>query len=126
MSVKELRVGDIGTEFVAAIRDQDGAIINISASLVRRFLFRKPDGTSMIKTAVFTTDGTDGLVEYVTIADDVDQAGEWGWQAFIRMAAGEWRTNIHPVAVYANIDELLHLSGSLVGIATITGTLTDA
>ena len=75
---------DIGTVFRAAIIDCDtGLPINISAATVKKIKFQLPDLTVMEKDAVFTTNGSDGYIQYKTVANDLSLAGRWKIQGYV-------------------------------------------
>ena len=105
MSAGEIRVGDIGTAFQDTVKDQDGVIVDISSASTLEMVFRKPDNTAVVKTASKVGDGTDGEMEYVTIADDLDMPREWQRQGFVAVGGGEWRTDIKKFQVYENLPE---------------------
>ena len=77
-------VGDIGTAFRGTFKE-DGNALDISSVTTREIIFEKPNGIKVTKTAVFFTDGTDGILQYVSIANDIDVAGDWRLQAYIVM-----------------------------------------
>lgn len=83
----EVHVGDIGTVYKQTLEDS-GTAIDISGASAMQFLVLKPDGTTATWTAAFDTDGTDGVIKYTTVADDLDQAGVWYIQAKITFASG--------------------------------------
>jgi hypothetical protein len=89
MSGEEVHKGDIGTVFELTVKD-DGAVINISTVSVKQIKFKKPSGTVIIQTAEFKTDGSDGILTYTTLADDLNAAGSWRIQAYVEWAAG-WK-----------------------------------
>ena len=84
-------VGDIGTVFRTTIKDQDGTAVDVSSASTLQIIFKKPDGTILTKTAVFTTDGVNGNIEYPTISGDLDTAGSWTWQARVVIGSTEWK-----------------------------------
>lgn len=58
--------------------DRDGNAIDVSAYAQVTLHLYMPDRTKKTFTASFTTDGTDGKVEYVTdSAEDLDQQGHY-------------------------------------------------
>lgn len=59
-----LRVGGSGTVFRITIKDPDEVVIDISAASSKSVKFRAPDGTVSTKAGSFTTDGTDGQLQY--------------------------------------------------------------
>ena len=89
MSGEEIHKGDIGTVFEVTVKDDETAV-DISEVAIKQLKFVKPGGTVVAQTAVFKTDGTDGILTYTTIADDLDAAGAWKVQAYIEWSAG-WK-----------------------------------
>lgn len=72
----DLQTGDYGT-IVRFTLSVDGVIDNLSTVTAKTIRFRKPNGTTFDRTASFTTDGTDGKVQYTTIAGDISIKGNW-------------------------------------------------
>ena len=103
MSHADIRVGDIGTVFRLTIVDEVEDPVNISAATTTDIKFQKPDKTSVVQTASFTTDGVDGDIQYVTVLDDLDISGKWKIQAHIITPVGEWRSEIETFWVQENL-----------------------
>ncbi len=80
-----------------------GATIDISSAITKELVFAKPDNTTTTKTATFTTDGTDGQMEYVTLADDLDTVGMWKLQASFVFPTGTWKSSVASFEVHANL-----------------------
>lgn len=80
----DLHVGDIGTIIYINIVEQ-GAALDISSATTKTIRFQKKDKTTMDKTAIFKTDGTDGILQYTTVTGDIDQKGRWQAQAYLVM-----------------------------------------
>jgi hypothetical protein len=99
----QIHVGDVGTEFVAVIRDEAGEIVDLRAASVRLIRFRKPDGTVSEHQAELVTDGSDGQIRYRAGPGDIDQEGEWQRQAFVRFPGGEWYTDVIDFYVHGNL-----------------------
>ncbi len=95
-------VGDIGTSFRATIKEDDTAV-DISTATTKQLIFEKPDGTIITRTASFVTDGTDGVIEYLSIAGDLDIGGDWRIQAYIIMSGWTGRTDIVEFKIYDNL-----------------------
>jgi len=77
-----------GVIFQLTIRDETGTIYDVSTSSKKVIFFIAPDGTSLKKTAAFTTDGTDGKIQYTTLLPtEIAQAGRWTYYANIQMTA---------------------------------------
>jgi len=83
---------DIGTVFQILIY-KNGAARPIDAGTGLTIYFRKPDASILEKTATFTTDGTDGKMQYTTVAGDLDQSGLWGIQGKYTIGGSTWRTD---------------------------------
>lgn len=100
-------VNDIGTTFRVTVYDATStggsAIANISAASTKQMIFSRSDGTTFTKTAVFTTDGSDGDIEYVSVDGDLNMAGTWHLQAYVVTPAGNWRTDVGHFRVYDNL-----------------------
>lgn len=91
-----VHVGDIGTIFrVPFTKELDGSILNVSSASAagqKKIIFHRPDGTEVIVNATFTTNGTDGLIEYATDGtetalgfpvDDPQYAGVWAFRGYV-------------------------------------------
>lgn len=104
MSV-EIRKDDIGTVFEFTIKDQDNQVLDISGATKLEMVFLKPDRqTTVTKTAVFTTDGTDGKMRYTAETGFLDTVGDWQRQGYVVLVGGEWRTSIRSFRVLSNLE----------------------
>lgn len=97
------QVGDIGTTIKATIVDQDGTALDVSAATTLQLLFLKPNGVLETKTATLTGDGTDGVIQYVTIADDLDVPGVWKSQGYIVDAGKQHKSSVDVFHVKPNL-----------------------
>ncbi len=77
-----VRLNDIGTIFRSTIKES-GVAVDISAATTLTMRFRKPSGTTVNQTAVFTIDGVNGQLEYVIVSGDLDEVGVWLRQPFV-------------------------------------------
>lgn len=80
----DVHIYDIGTRFLITIKEGSD-IVDISSATTKQFDFKKKDGTTFTVDVEFETDGTDGVLEYVTEADDIDQVGKWSVQPYLEM-----------------------------------------
>lgn len=97
MSWENIQVDDYG--WVGKLTcQQDGTAVDISSYTTKQFILTDPDGTAATKTALFDTDGTDGVLKYTTVDGDIDTAGNWHVQARIAKAGSELTSD--PVAFY--------------------------
>ena len=98
----EIHVGDIGT--ILRITVYDGTdIVDVSNVDSMTIYLQKPTGATLTKTAVYYTDGTDGIIQYVTESGDLDQAGTWQIQAKIDFGSDVFNTSIEKFKVLRNL-----------------------
>lgn len=104
----EVHIGDIGTVFRVTLNDCGGGtpvVVDVSSATTKQILFTKPDKTVLTKDATFTTDGTDGQIEYASIDGDLDAKGTWKIQARIVFPNGsKWSSDVSKFKVYPNLD----------------------
>ena len=77
-------VNDIGTVFRTTVKE-DGVAADISAATTKTIIFQPPSGISVTQTAVLYTDGTDGIMQYVSVADDLNVGGTWKLQGYVAL-----------------------------------------
>ena len=106
--LEEAHVNDIGTIFRVTIYDTTstgGSVIaDVSGASAITYTFRRPDGTTFNQTGTFTSDGTDGKVQYVTVDGDLNGAGTWSVQVLIVTSGGlSHNTTVATFRVFENI-----------------------
>jgi len=105
--IEQSHVNDIGTRFRVTVNDTDSTggttVANISTASTKTFIFGRPDGSTFNKTAVFVTDGSDGLLEYATVDGDLNVAGTWSLQVYVVTSAGSHYSNIGNFKVFDNL-----------------------
>ena len=99
----EIHINDIGTAFRVTVKDESDTVVDISTASSLRIFFAKPDGTTETKTASHYTDGTDGIMEYITQSGDLDIVGSWSLQGVVSIGGGTWHTDIYQFKVYGNL-----------------------
>lgn len=67
--------------------DQNGNAVDVSAANVLQFWLLAPDGTPRAVGASFVSNGRDGLTQYVTTAQDLNEAGLWQIQGQLTFGA---------------------------------------
>lgn len=90
-------VDDTGTIFRITIQECISDVltpVDVSPQTAMSFIFKKPDATTITVTPVFTTDGTDGKLQYVTLASQIDVDGVWCLQGEVTLPSGTYRTSI--------------------------------
>lgn len=100
---KILQYGDIGVLFDVLVTDYFDEVIDLSSATTKEIILKKPSGKTVTKTASFVTDGIDGRISYLTIADDIDEVGVWQIQVHIVMPSSNWRSEVGSFRVKANV-----------------------
>ena len=106
--LEEAHVNDYGTIIRVTVYDTTStgasAVADISDASTKEFTFKRPDGTTFTKTAVFTNDGSDGQIQYTTSTDDLNMAGTWALQAYVLTSGGfSHRTDVGNFRVFENL-----------------------
>lgn len=97
----EIHIGDIGTSFQITI--ENCTTIFSLASATISIVLTKPNGTELTKVGSLYTDGTDGKVQYTSVAGDLDMAGLWSIQAIITIGSNIWHSEIGKFKVKYNL-----------------------
>lgn len=79
----EIHKNDIIKFKIRFVDSDSGSVVDVSAATTLMIKFRKPDQTAVQQTATFTTDGSDGYIEYTTDNTDLDQSRMWHIQGFV-------------------------------------------
>lgn len=101
MAVDEIHQYDIGTVLRVTVKDGT-AVVDISAATAKFLNLYKPSGGSVAKTASFTNSGTDGQMQYITVANDLNEVGTWRLQAYLELASWKGHSDIVQFEVYPN------------------------
>ena len=72
----DVQLNDYGTVFRVTITD-DGVAVDVSSATTKSIIFKPPSGSKTTKTATFTGSGTDGRIQYTTVAGDINVVGLW-------------------------------------------------
>ena len=99
MAANEIHYGDIGTAIKCTFKDNI-TVVDISSSTIAQLIFTKPDGSSVTKDGSFFTDGSDGVLQFVTTSGFLDQVGMWQIEGYIEMGGGKWRSDIKKTKVH--------------------------
>ena len=95
--------GDIGTIFRLTIVNTAGTAIDVSTAVTKYIYFQDPTGAKVQKTAAFTTDGTDGKIQYTSVSGDIDMVGTWQVQGYVETLLGKFWTEKDSFKVYSNL-----------------------
>jgi hypothetical protein len=90
-----LQEGTIGAVIEYTVFEDDGVTPkNISSASQKTLVFRKPNKTVVQVPAAFKTDGTDGVLRYVTTQEsELTPGGAYKVQADLIMPAFDGRTS---------------------------------
>ena len=102
MAANEIHINDVGTKFLVTVTDGTTAV-DISSATTKQLIFQKPSGTKLTKATVFTSDGTDGKMQYSVVTDDFDEAGSYKLQGKVVISDGTFYTDIHTFKVHRNL-----------------------
>lgn len=100
----EIHVDDIGTRLKITVLD-GGSGVDISSATLRQIDFKKPDDSTLTRTASIFGDGSanSGVMYYDSIAGDFDQAGNYKLQGKVSLPSGTYKTDIYTFKVHCNI-----------------------
>ena len=87
MTAQKITVNDIGITLRVTFQENDAAL-DVSTSTAKRILLQAPDGTIDTYTASYFTDGSDGKIEYKTIAV-LAKRGTWKFRGQVEFSASE-------------------------------------
>ena len=99
----QLRKYDIGSVIRVTVKE-NGQIFDASGAVVKMMKLRKPSGDVLEVPADFQTDGSNGILQYVTVEDDLGETGPWTGQVFLEFAANAaWHTEPWSFTVGGNL-----------------------
>jgi hypothetical protein len=102
MAANETHLDNIGTTFKLTVKDA-GTVVDISSATTLNVIFVKPGGTTLTKTGVLVSDGTDGIMKYVTISGDLNEVGTWQLQGKVTFTSATYYSDIHTFKVHRNL-----------------------
>ena len=102
---EEIHLGDIGTAFNITIEECINTVltaVDLTGASSIEVYFGKPTLPAVQKVGT-VIDAAAGIVQYITIADDLDELGTWKVQAKAIFPQGEWKSSITDFKVHKNI-----------------------
>ena len=103
MAINEIHKGDVGTIFTFTIYDETNTLLNIGSATTKNVIIKKPNNTTLTKSASFYTDGSDGKLSYTTVSGDLDLIGTYYLQCYISMPIGSFYSDINNIQVFNNL-----------------------
>ena len=98
----EIHLNDIGTRFLATIKD-NGIVVNISNASQIQMIFRRPSDELFYRVGSLLTSGIDGKVYYDTVSGDLTEIGMHKLQAKVYLPSGTYYTDIYSFQVHCNL-----------------------
>lgn len=102
MAANEIHLNDVGTKFLVTVTDGSSAV-DISSASAKQIIIQKPSGTKLTPAAAFDSDGTDGKMSYITVVNDLDEAGSYKLQGKVVISDGTFYTDITSFKVHRNL-----------------------
>jgi hypothetical protein len=103
MPIGEIHENDIGVALRGTFKDQDDEIVNIALATTKQIIIHQPGGDVLTKSGSFVTDGTDGLLQYVTVDGDLTPTGWYKIQGFVIIGSTQYHSDIHKFQVHGNL-----------------------
>lgn len=91
----EITINDIGTSLQITIEESD-AVVDVSAATGLGIILKSPSGVESTKSASNVTDGSDGQIQYITDADDINEVGIWSYRGRVTYSATSVFTTRRP------------------------------
>ncbi len=103
MAANETTQQDAVGTYLRVTITEDGEAIDISGATVKQIILKSPSGIVTTHTATFYTTGADGIMQYQTVADDLDESGDWRLQGRVQFSNGNWKTTRGVFTVLPNL-----------------------
>lgn len=104
--MSEIHVGDVGVSFEYTITQDDGVVLDLSDASLIQLIFYRPNIEPLIVTPFLVTDGTDGRIQYLSEAGDINVRGLWQVQVYVEIGSGAFYSKIEDFTVYRNISDV--------------------
>ncbi len=104
MAENEIHLNDVGTIIEVTITE-DGSAVDVSTSTTQELILKDPKGNLKTKTTNFTTNGSDGKIQFTSVITDFDRQGVWRIQAHLVLLSpiGDWRSDFGDFTVFPNL-----------------------
>ena len=99
----EVQEATIGVMIEYTVLDTLGVALDISGATTKKLVFKKPNGVVITKDADYTTDGSDGKLQYSSTTGDLLPYGTWSVQAYIVRSGLDGRTERATFSVLRNL-----------------------
>jgi len=82
---------------------EGGVVVPVQDTTSRQIILKKPSGTTLTKSAVFLTNGSDGKVKYKMLPGEVNELKTWSVQAIVQWSDGRFASTIDSFDVESNL-----------------------
>ena len=99
-----VQFGDVGVLIELTITNSAGSAIDISSADTHDIILRPHGGDSLTNSGTFSTNGSDGKLQYTTQSGDLLSVGMWNAQAHVTLPdSSDWRTELLAFEVGRNL-----------------------
>ena len=99
-----IQAGAEGIALRVTVKDENGVIIALNGATIKDIILQTPVKDLITAPMDFVTDGTDGLLEYLTTGVDIAEAGTYHAQVHLAFANVDARTSRMTFKVLANLE----------------------
>lgn len=103
MATRTPHTGDVGSIIRVLFLDENGVALDVSGATTLEIFLRDPALATTTHAATFTTDGTDGLIQFTTIAGTFGSDGCWTVQGHVATVSQDWKSNTEEFTVLGNV-----------------------
>lgn len=97
-----MNINDIGTRFLATVKD-NGLAIDISTASQVDMIFRRPNQEKFYRSATLLNSGINGQIYYDSVSGDFINSGMHKLQAIVYLPSGTYYTDIYSFQVHCNL-----------------------
>jgi hypothetical protein len=88
--VASIHIGDTGTRLRVLITDETGVPVPLQSASEKVVILTSQSGVVKTRDAIFDTNGSDGMLAYITLAADIDEAGTWEITGRVTIGGNRW------------------------------------
>ena len=97
-----MQLNDVGT-LLRVIIQENNSVKNLAGITSSQIVLRKPSGSTLTKSSVFGSNGSDGIITYTTESGDIDEIGIWRIQGVITSGSAVFYSEVEEFTVNRNI-----------------------
>ena len=97
-----VRVGDVGTRLELEV-NENSIIVDIAGATTLNITIKRPDGTTVVKPGVLSSDGSDGKAFFATESGDISIEGSYYIQIYVVLPTWTGSSSIEEFIVQGNL-----------------------